>query len=169
MVFFVFKAPKLVVIRFLLYFSIEDSLWHIFGSFSRDNHSAMKKIVGWALIICAFILLSFRSFFSIDAVATAIRSGNVNQLSQYLDCRVDISLPDKSDTYSKSQAEMVIRDFFANIGVRNFQVKQKGENNEFVYCIGILETQNGNFRTSLFLKQKGDRQYLQELRFQLVQ
>ncbi|HEX4850756.1 MAG TPA: DUF4783 domain-containing protein [Puia sp.] len=129
----------------------------------------MKKVAGWALIICTLFLISFRSIFSIDAVATAIRSGNVNQLSPYLDYRVDISLPDKSDTYSKSQAEMVIRDFFANIGVRNFQVKQKGENNEFVYCVGILETQNGNYRTSLFLKQKGDKQFLQELRFQLIQ
>ena len=129
----------------------------------------MKKVAGWALIICTLFLFSFRSIFSIDAVATAIRSGNVNQLSPYLDYRVDISLPDKSDTYSKSQAEMVIRDFFANIGVRNFQVKQKGENNEFVYCVGILETQNGNYRTSLFLKQKGDKQFLQELRFQLIQ
>ena len=64
---------------------------------------------------------------------------------------------------------MVIRDFFSNIGVRNFQIKQKGENNEFVFCVGILETQSGNYRTSFFLKQKGDKEYLQELRFQLIQ
>jgi len=129
----------------------------------------MKKIAGLALISLTLVLFSFKSFFSIDAVATAIRSGNVNQLSPYLDYRVDISLPDKSDTYSKTQAEMVIRDFFSNNGVRNFEVKQKGENGDFVFCVGILQTNNGNFRTSLFLKQKGDKQFLQELRFQLIQ
>ncbi len=64
---------------------------------------------------------------------------------------------------------MVIRDFFSLNSVRNFQVKQKGENTDFVFCVGILQTDNGNYRTSLFLKRKGDKQYLQELRFQLLQ
>jgi len=129
----------------------------------------MKKISGLALVILALSLFSFKTLFSIDAVATAIRSGDVGQLSPYLDYRVDIALPDKSDTYSKSQAEMVIRDFFATNGVRNFQVKQKGENGDFIFCVGILQTYNGNYRTSLFFKQKGDKQFLQDLRFQLIQ
>jgi hypothetical protein len=129
----------------------------------------MKKIAGLALALFALFLVSFKILFSIDAVATAIRSGDVGQLSPYLDSRVEIALPDKSDTYSKSQAEMVIRDFFATHGVRNFQVKQKGENSDFVFCVGILQTYNGNYRTSLFFKQKGDKQFLQDLRFQLIQ
>jgi Domain of unknown function (DUF4783) len=129
----------------------------------------MKKMAGWAVLLGSFVLFSFRTFFSIDAVTTAIRLGDVDQLSPYLDYRVDIALPDKSDTYSKTQAEMVIRDFFATNEVKNFQVKQKGENNGFEFCTGVLQTRNGNYRTTLFLKQKGDKQYLEELRFQPVQ
>ena len=53
-----------------------------------------------------------------------MKSGNISQLSRFLDTRVDISLPEKSDTYSKSQAEMIIRDFFNTNVVRNFLVKQ---------------------------------------------
>ena len=56
--------------------------------------------------------------YNLDAVVTAIRSGNVTQLSPFFDVRVDISLPDKSDTYSKTQAEMVIGDFFNTNAVR---------------------------------------------------
>ena len=126
----------------------------------------MKKMAGWAIILISITLLSFRSLYSIDAVATAIRTGNVDQLSPYLDYRVDISLPEKSDTYSKTQAEMIIRDFFATNEVKNFQVKQKGSNNGIEFCTGVLQTRNGNYRTSLFMKQKGDKQYLEELRFQ---
>src|SRR5260221_4725607 len=129
----------------------------------------MKKIMGLALTLVTLFLVSFKTLFSIDAVATAIRSGDVSQLAPYLDYRVDIALPDKSDTYSKSQAEMVIRDFFATNGVRKFPIKQKGENADFVFCVGILQTYNGNYRTSLFFKQKGDKQFLQDLRFQLIQ
>ncbi len=128
----------------------------------------MKNLAGSVILIFSLFLLSFKPH-SIDDVATAIRSGNVDQLSLYLDYRVDISLPDKTDSYSKIQAEMIIRDFFTLNVVRNFQVKQKGENAGLFYCIGVLQTHNGDYRTSLFMKQKGDRQYLQELRFQPVQ
>jgi hypothetical protein len=127
----------------------------------------MKNRLGLALIISLF-LVSFKPP-NFDEITTAIRSGNVDQLSVFLDYRVDISLPDKSDTYSKSQAEIIIRDFFTRNGVRNFQVKQKGVTEGSEFCIGTLQTQNGDYRTSLFLKQKGDKQFLQELRFQLVQ
>jgi hypothetical protein len=129
----------------------------------------MKSILGSAVLILTLVLVSFRPSFNIDDVALAMRSGNSVQLSRYLDSRVDISLPEKSDTYSRSQAEMIIRDFFATNGVENFLVKHKGENGGSEFCIGVLKTRNGDFRTTLFMKQKGDRQLLQELRFQQVQ
>jgi hypothetical protein len=129
----------------------------------------MNKFIGLTIIAASFILISFKPFFNIDDVAVAMRSGNISQLSGYLDSRVDISLPDKSDTYSKSQAEMIIRDFFITNPVQNFQVKHKGENGGSQFCIGILKTSSGDFRTTLFMKIKGDRQMLQELRFQPVE
>src|SRR5665213_2659883 len=147
----------------------------------------MKSIMGWAFAGITLIFISFRaprdpvahsgdSFayrldpiaYNLEAVATAFRSGNVNKLSPYLDFRVDISLPDKSDTYSKSQAEMVISDFFNLHNVRNFKIYQPGENAGFIFCTGLLQTYSGNYRTTLFLKQKGNRQYLQEIRLQPV-
>jgi hypothetical protein len=137
----------------------------------------MKSIPGLAVLTLSLILVSFRpdnyhshpDAYNLDDVAFAMRSGNAGQLSQYLDTRVDISLPEKSDTYSKSQAEMIIRDFFSTNGVQNFQIRHKGENGGSEYCVGILQTKNGDFRTTLFMKQKGDRQLLQELRFQVAQ
>ena len=103
-----------------------------------------------------------------DAVVTAIRAGNVSRLSPFFDSRVDISLPDKSDTYSRSQAEMVIGDFFNTNGVQNFKITQQGESGANFFCTGLLLTRSGNFRTTLFFKQKGDKEYLQEIRFQAV-
>jgi hypothetical protein len=129
----------------------------------------MKNYLGLAVVGASLFLLSFKPYFNIDEVAVAIRSGNISQLSGYLDNRVDISLPDKTDTYSKSQAEMIIRDFFTTNRVQTFQVKHKGENAGSEFCIGILKTSNGDFRTTLFMKLKGDKQMLQELRFQPVE
>lgn len=96
----------------------------------------------------------------------ALRSGNAAQLAKYFDSRVDISLPNKSDNFSKNQAEMILKDFFASNEVKNFQVKHKGENNGSQFCIGLLQTRNGNFRTKLYMKQKGDQQVVQEIAFQ---
>lgn len=137
----------------------------------------MKSVLGLAVLTVSLVLVSFRplveaSFRSsagIDDIALAMRSGNIGQISRYLDNRVDISLPEKSDTYSKSQAEMIIRDFFATNVVKNFLVKRKGENGGSEYCVGVLQTRNGDYRTTLFMKQKGDKQLLQELRFQPAQ
>jgi hypothetical protein len=126
----------------------------------------MKRLTGWVLAAIALILVSYRSFDNMDAVVTAIRSGNVNQLSAYFDVWVDISLPDKSDTYSKAQAGMVIGDFFNTNGVKNFKLIQQGESGGTFFCSGILQTRLGNYRTTLFFKQKGDKQFLEEIRFQ---
>jgi hypothetical protein len=128
----------------------------------------MKWLSGWVLAGIALILVSYRSFENMDAVVTAIRSGNVTQLSPYFDERVDITLPDKSDTYSKTQAVMVIGDFFNTNGVENFKITQQGESGGTVFCAGMLQTHTGNFRTTLFFKHKGDKHFLQEIRFQSV-
>lgn len=130
----------------------------------------MKKAAGLAIIAASLFLISFKTlYYNIDQVAGALRAGNASQLSLFLDNRVDISLPDFSDTYSKSQAELIIRDFFTTNHVQNFQVKHKGENGGSEFCVGILKTANGDFHTTLFMKMKGDKQLLQELRFQPVE
>jgi len=118
----------------------------------------------------SLVLVSFRPTYTLDDITTAIRVGNAAELSRYLDSRVDLCLPEKSDTYSRIQAEMIIRDFFSTNGVQNFLVKRRGNNgggSEFL--VGLLKTRNGDYRTTLFVKQKGDKQLLQELRFQAAQ
>ena len=120
------------------------------------------------MAVSMLLLVSFRSFTSIEEVVSAVKSGNANELSRYFDDRIDISLPGKNDNYSRSQGEMILKDFFSSNDVKDFQIKHKGENNGSEYCFGILQTRNGNFRTKLYMKQKGDRQVLQEIGFQRV-
>jgi hypothetical protein len=129
----------------------------------------MKSILGMTILTLSLVLVSFRPVYTLDDITYAIRLGNAGELSRYLDNRVDICLPEKSDTYSKIQAEMIIRDFFSTNGVRNFLVKKRQSSNGSEFCVGVLQTRNGDYRTTLFIKQKGDRQVLQELRFQVDQ
>ena len=111
------------------------------------------------------LMLSF-SFVSVEDIISAIKNGDATEVSKYFDNTVEISLPNKSNSYSKSQAELVLRDFFVNNVVKDFEVIHKGDNAGSQFCIGTLQTKNGIFRTTIFLKQKGEKQVLQELRFE---
>ena len=112
------------------------------------------------------MLSSFTLFTSIDEVVTALKNGDAVQIARFFDNTVEITMPDKSNNYSKNQAEVVLKDFFNTNGIKGFDVIHKGENAGSQYCIGTLVTKNGSFRTTVFMKQKGDKQLLQEIRFE---
>jgi antitoxin component YwqK of YwqJK toxin-antitoxin module len=123
----------------------------------------MKKLflsLAIFILVCSFLSLSFTE------VVRAIKSGNSAEVSKYFDNTVEISLPEKSNSYSKSQAELVLHDFFATNKVKDFEVLHKSDNPGSQYCIGNLQTNNGTFRTTIFMKQKGDKELVQELRFE---
>ncbi len=120
------------------------------------------------ILITAFLFtVSFTGANAIEDIIVSLKSGNSGQLSTYFDNTVEITLPEKSNSYSKNQAEVIIRDFFILNQVKNFEILHKGGNIGSQYCIGTLFTKNGIFRTTIYLKQKGDRQMLQEIRFEL--
>ena len=121
-----------------------------------------------SLLSVTFFLLfsSFTYRVGIDDIIAAMKTGNASQVAKFFDNNVEISMPDKSNSYSRSQGELVLKDFFANNVVKSFDVIHKGENAGSQYCIGTLVTKGGGFRTTIFMKQKGEQQVLQELRFE---
>jgi len=124
----------------------------------------MKRI--FTLLSIFAVLSSFSLFSSIDEIVNALKEGNAAEIAKYFDNTVEITLPDKSNSYSKSQAEVVLRDFFNNNPVKSFTILHKGENGGSEYCIGTLVTKNASYRTTVFMKQKANRQTLQEIRFE---
>lgn len=124
----------------------------------------MKKLLTSVILLIS--LCSFTLSSGIDGVLVALKSGNATQVARYFDKTVDITLPGKSNNYSKSQAEMVLRDFFRMNSIRSFNVIHQGENSGSQYCIGNLVTTKGTFRTTIFMKMKGEKHALQELRFE---
>jgi Domain of unknown function (DUF4783) len=127
----------------------------------------MKKNLRTILLITLVSgLFSFRLFGILDDVIGAMKAGSAEQLAKHFDNVVEITMPDKSNSYSKSQAEMIMKDFFTNYKVKSFDVLHKGDNGNSNYCIGNLHTKEGKFRTTLFVKQRGDKQYLQEIRIE---
>ncbi|MCZ2460170.1 MAG: DUF4783 domain-containing protein [Chitinophagales bacterium] len=129
----------------------------------------MKQLFTFLLITPLIMLSAFTQQNDIDGVIGALRSGNAEELSKYFDDNVELTLPDKSDTYSKAQAVQILRDFFNNNSVANFELKHKGDNGGGQFCIGTLQTKSGNFRTTVFMKLKGSRQVVKQIRFQAIE
>ena len=123
----------------------------------------MKHLLRYGVVIFSFFLMSF---ISVTDIINAMKNGNASELSKYFDNTIEITFPDKSNAYSKSQAEMVVKDFFNNNSVKNFEVIQQGDNDGTLFFIGTLATTNGEYRTTFFVKQKGEKPLLQEIRFE---
>lgn len=120
----------------------------------------------FTLLATSLMLTSFTVSGGLEDIISALKAGNASQIAKYFDNTVEITLPDKSNSYSKSQGEMILKDFFSNAQVKSFEVMHKGENAGSQYCIGTLVTSNGTYRTTVFMKQKGDKQTVQEIRFE---
>ena len=132
----------------------------------------MKSFImkSWYLTLLLSVVVlgsSFREDQSgIDGVIGALRTGNANELSRYFDENVELSLPVKSNSYSKAQAQVIVRDFFDNNGVKGFELKHKGDSPGGHYCIGTLNTKAGPFRAHVFMRTKGNKEVIKEIRFQ---
>lgn len=124
----------------------------------------MKRI--FTLLFAGIVLVSYTSLIGIEDVVASIKAGNASQIAKYFDNTVEITLPTKSNSYSKSQAEVILKDFFANEGIKGFKVLHKGDNGGSQFCIGSLQTKSAVYRTTIYMKQKGDKQVLQEIRFE---
>lgn len=129
----------------------------------------MKKIFTFFLFSSVLVLSSFTLQSGIDEVIGALRSGNANELAKYFDDNVELTLPDKSDSYSKAQALLIVKDFFGNNDVKGFDLKHKGDSPGGHFCIGTLQTKVGNFRTNVFMKAKGSKEVVTLIRFQTIE
>lgn len=118
------------------------------------------------LLLLPVFLIAFSAFSQsgIDDVISAMKSGNASGVTKYFDNYVDITMPDKKSNYSKSQGEIILKDFFSNNGVRTFEVRHKGNGDSGDYCIGTLQTKNGSYRATVYMRMKDGKQVIQDIR-----
>src|ERR1043166_5671417 len=97
------------------------ALWHIFRFNSPVKKICFMKAIFTSLLVVSMVVLtSFGQQNSIEEVIGALRSGNSAELSKYFDDNVEVTLPVKSDSYSKAQAQVIMKDFFSNNDVKGF-------------------------------------------------
>ncbi|PZF72119.1 DUF4783 domain-containing protein [Taibaiella soli] len=132
----------------------------------------MKKIVTAAIFMVVVFFVSLVSSYAqanqFASIATAIRSGDAVAITKHMDNMIDITINNSQTTYSRSQAEMVLRNFFSKNKPKNFEVERAGASGQTSghFNIGSLITENnGKYTVYLLLKEKNNDFYLQEIRF----
>ncbi len=125
------------------------------------------------LLILIMLVLSLSGFATIldgvvDQVELAIKMANSKKVTELLDASVDITIVDEEGTYSKTQANEIIKSFFQKNQVKDFKIIHKGDaNGDSQYSIGKLTNEKGeSYRVYVYLVKRGELYKIQELRFE---
>jgi hypothetical protein len=126
----------------------------------------MKKLL--SIFLMLFLAATIGLAQSADeTISAAIKVGNYKELSKHFDTKVELTIASKEDSYSKAQAELIVKDFFAKGKVSNYQVIHRGKSPDGAkYAIGTLTTSSGKYRTYILTKEIGGTTRIQQLRFE---
>ena len=104
---------------------------------------------------------------SVDEISAALKSGNAKALATYFHATIDLTILQKQGTYSKSQAELIVQNFFTENKPSNFEVDHNNTTNEgSKYIIGTLTTSTGEYRVYIYFKNLNGAELIQTLRFE---
>jgi hypothetical protein len=88
-----------------------------------------------------------------SGLTLALEEGSSKAISRFFEDRLEISLDNDKKDFSKSQAEIVLNDFFKSNPSKGFElVQDRRFNKNNVYLIGIYQSINTAFR--VFIKGK---------------
>ena len=97
----------------------------------------------------------------IDDVAITIKNGNSGRLAAFFSSTIDLLLPGNEGTYSKTQAELIVKDFFSKYPPSNFTIKQRGSSSEgSKFAIGNYTSAQGKIFRTYFLLKKTNNNFL---------
>jgi hypothetical protein len=99
-------------------------------------------------------------------ISIAFKAGNASELSKYINSTVELLLLDKEDFYKKNVAETILKDFFAEYKIKDFELRHQGGINDSQYAIGILKTEKGDYRVYFLLKKVNQELLIHQIRIE---
>jgi hypothetical protein len=130
----------------------------------------MKASLYKALVVTAVIhfITAFGLFAQgFDNISTAFKSGDAASIAKNFEGNVEITIKNSATSYSKSQAEIVLKNFFASHQPKSFSIVHQGTSPEgSKYFIGNLGTHTGNYKTYVYAKAVKGGLTIQEIRFE---
>ena len=102
----------------------------------------------------------------VNDVRESIKAGSSKELAKYLNNTVDVTMDGDMGTYSKTQAEFILRDFFKENPPSSFTIVHQGASKGGLpYAIGQYLSADRTFRVWMRIKNTGDRYLIHEISF----
>jgi hypothetical protein len=121
----------------------------------KESRHSMKKFI---LLVAGLLCYAHTSVWAQDEVLSNIKfhfkQGNAKEIARYLTDLVEININGEKGSYSKTQAEFVLRDFFKANPPSDFQKIHQGSSREgLTFLIANYTSPKGTYRVYLVIKQ----------------
>jgi len=128
-----------------------------------------SKVIFSACVVFLVVLGGFNASAQSDIIGQVketIKAGSAKELAKYLSPTVDITIEGSVETYSKAQAEFVLRDFFKQHAPTEVSIIHQGSS-KGGQPFAILQYKSGADTYRLFMKIKtvNSTQLLDDIRF----
>ncbi len=91
-----------------------------------------------------------------DKISDAIRSGDASKLAECFAPTIQLSVPGKKGDFSRTQAEIIMRDFFSQYPPSSFSINSEGKTSGTnFYTLGAYTSGSVRFKV-YYVVQKGD-------------
>lgn len=102
----------------------------------------------------------------ISQIKETIKAGSAKELSKFLNQTVDVMIDEKMESYSKAQAEFVLRDFFKAHPPSEFNIIHQGSSKAGQpFAIGLYKCGSETYRVFMKIKTVSNAQMVHEIRF----
>ena len=101
-----------------------------------------------------------------EGIITAIRLGDANKLSPWFNSSVQLIILEKENVYSRSQATMIMKDFFKKHPPKSFKIIHEGGKPKARFGIGLLKTSDQPYRIYLLIKPDNNKSVILQLRIE---
>lgn len=125
----------------------------------------MKTLLTLGLAL--FVVGAFAQDKEANLIAGAMGKGDAKTIGTYLVGSVDLTILDDENMYPKDQVTQKLQAFFKSNVPKGFEVKHKGKSKlDDHYRIGDLQTSNGTFRVTYFMKAENGKIKVKQLRIE---
>ena len=130
------------------------------------------KTISVIAFFCSFFLVSQtvsgqKQDDVIKDVVQSIKTTNAKKLAGFFNSTIDLELEDIDGSYSKTQAEIIIRDFFKKSPLKSFTLNHQGSSDDgSKYIIGTYKTTGKEYRVYILLKPQNNKLLIHELQFE---
>lgn len=127
----------------------------------------IKTIIIWLSVLVITSMPVFSQDDHFEQVIKAMQTSDARKLSSYFNVNIDLGLPGNDNSYSKSQAEMIMRDFFRKFPADSFTVTRQGVTDAIShYVIGDYKTGSKSYQVYVYLRQVGERYLIHKIKFE---